>query len=71
MGLYSKQVKLMLTGRKSKKIEEIKSIEEFRITYYPVSTEKDRLMNLSPEEWGAELAQKAINQLKELLSKKD
>ena len=54
-----------------KKVSErvIKSFEEFKNVYFPISTEQERIKKMTPAELGKKLAQDSIDKLKPFLKK--
>jgi len=55
--------------KKKKKEKEFKSFEEFKREYFPDSEDKDDELFEDPEKFGIILAQRAIAELKHLISK--
>ena len=55
--------------KKKKKEKEFKSFEEFKREYLPDSEDKDDELFEDPEKFGIILAQRAIAELKHLISK--
>lgn len=56
-------------SKKAKKEKEFKTFEEFEKEYFPNSENKDAELLEDPEKFGTILAQRAIAELKQLVSK--